>query len=376
MTALSWLVTAAAGLGCSWIVSPPNTTAGRAAWAALVIAMLATAGLMTVDHRAMLVVALPLAAAATPLAVIRRHRAGSQTQEIPAARGRVVIAIVGAFLFALGVNLAAIDDESRWAGALLLTGAALVGGVLPFHRPSTECLRAAPADIRAPALLTLGPALWISIARWAPSTVSVGATLPTLTLWLGSLLVLARGDLPRVCSAAFLFAAGQVALAAVSGPQAAMAVAGSLTAPLMLVVLLLSKLERNSGTREVTELGGLARRLPRFSVALAVAVFWHVGTAALPSCRLLLEIAVSGRAEVSIGQLLRDAWPVYVPMVIAVWGWLLLLRDLLVGLPRSPLFPEPLRDRVATPQADRPLDDLTARELAAVIAFALIALVA
>ncbi|QDT54491.1 hypothetical protein Pan44_25240 [Caulifigura coniformis] len=377
MTELSWLATAAAGLACSWIVSPPNSTAGRAAWTALVIAFFATVCLMTLTHRAALVIALPLAAAATPLAVIRRHRAGSQTQEIPAARSRVVIAIIGAFLLALGVNVSALSERSPWGAAAALTGAALVAGILPFHRPSTECLRAAPADIRAPALLMLGPGLWISLARWLPaqSAGSIGATLPILTLWVGALLMLARGDLPRICSATFLFAAGQVAFAAVSGAKSAMAVAGSLTAPLMLVVLLISKLERNSGTREVSELGGLARRLPRLSLALTAAAFWLVGSAALPGCRTLLDIAISGREEISIGRLVGDAWPVYVPFVMAVWGWLLLLRDLLVGLPRSPLFPEPLRDRVATPQADRPLDDLTTIELAAVIGFSVTAMV-
>jgi hypothetical protein len=376
MTATSWLVTAAAGLICSWIVSPPISTAGRAAWAALGIGFLASASLLAFEHRAVLVVALPIAAVSAPLAVIRRHRAGAQTQEIPAARTRVAIAVIGGLLFAFGVNVAVLNPQSMWAGPVLVLGAALAAGVVPFHRPSTETVRAAPADIRAPATLMLGPALWMPLTRWAPTHAWIGQTgtlLPLLTLWLGAFLVLARGDLPRLSSATFLFVAGQVATASILTKETAFDVAVAVTAPLMLVVLLISKLERNSNTREVSELGGLARRLPRLSIALLAAVFWLLGTAAFTAPSLLIGIGLHGRETTSAWQTLREIWPVYIPHVIALWGWLVVLRDLLVGPDRLPLFPEPLRDRVTMPQADRALEDLTAKELVAVIGFAVVA---
>jgi hypothetical protein len=378
MTPLSWLVTAAAGLICSWIVSPPISTAGRAAWAALGIGFLASVSLLAFDHRAVLVVALPVAAAAAPLAVIRRHRAGTQTQEIPAARRRIVLAVTGALLFAFGVNIAVLNEESTWARPLLILGAAIVAGVLPFHRPSTETLRAAPADIRTPVILMIGPALWIPLARWIPPSEwgGLSATLPLLTLWLGGFLILAKGDLPRLASATFLFIAGQAATTAVAASRPGVAIAGSITAPLMLVVLLISKLERNCSTREVSELGGLARRLPRLSIALLAAVFWLLGTAAGPATCMLIGRALHGRPLTTVWQALREIWPVYVPQMLAVWGWLLVLRDLLVGPDRSPQFPEPLRDRVSVPQANLPLDDLTTSELAALIAFIVIAMIA
>ncbi len=376
MSTLLWFATGAAGLACSWIVSPPASTAGRAAWAALVLGFLASAGLMAFDHRAALVLALPIAALSAPLAVIRRHRAGSQTQEIPAARGRVVAVLLGTLLFALGVNVAALNPAATWPESVLALGAALIAGVLPFHRPVTQSLRNAPADIRAPAVLMFGPALWIALARWTPHPAWSGLAtlLPLLTLWLGSFLILARGDLPRLASATVLFATGQVATASIFSTSAASAVAASLTAPLMLVTLLISKLERNSGTREISELGGLARRLPRLSIALAAAVFWLLGTAVLAAPQSLMAASLHGRPTTSAWQALGEIWPVYVPQVIALWGWLLALRDLLVGPERSLLFPEPLRERVSTPQADRPLEDLTAREFAAVVVFTMIGL--
>lgn len=375
MTAISWLITGIAGLACSWIVSPPVSTAGRAAWTALVIGFLASIALMVFDHRAVLVIALPIAALSAPLAVIRRNRSGSQTQEIPAARGRVGVAVLGWLLFALGANVAALNNQSQWATSVLLLGAALVAGVLPFHRPSTETLRATPADIRAPAVLMLGPALWLVLARWTQPhwSGSLTTVLPLLTLWLGAFLVLARGDIPRLSSAALLYAAGQTATAAVHMPGTAMSVAAAVSAPLLLVVLLLSKLERNSETRDLFELGGLAQRLPRFSVAFAAAVFWFVGTAASTPIRTLIELATAGRPMTSAWRMLAELWPVYVPHVVALWGWTTVLRDLLVGPVRTPLFPEPLRDRVTMPPAERPVADLTIGELAAVIGFAVIA---
>jgi NADH:ubiquinone oxidoreductase subunit 4 (subunit M) len=377
MTPLSWPVTATAGLICSWIDSPPVSTAGRAAWAALGIGFLGSVALLAFHHRAVLVIALPIAAVSAPLAVIRRHRAGAQTQEIPAGRRRIVLAISGALLFAFGVNVAVLNEESTWARPLLILGAAIVGGIVPFHRPSTETLRAAPADIRTPAILMLGPALWIPLARWIPPAAwgSLSSTLPLLTLWLGAFLVLARGDLPRLVSATYVFVTGQIAMTALAGPGLVMPVAGSITAPLMMVVLLISKLERNSGTREVAELGGLARRLPRLSIALLAALFWLLGTAAAPATRTLIEHALQGRPLTTMWAAIREVWPVYIPQVVAVWGWLLVLRDLLVGPDRTPQFPEPLRDRVSAPQADRPLEDLTIRELAAIIVFAVVAAV-
>jgi hypothetical protein len=376
MTASSWLVTAAAGFACSWIVSPPVSTAGRAAWAALTIGFFATASLLAFDHRAALVVALPVVVASAPLAVIRRHRAGVQTQEIPAAHRRLWIGAFGTLLFALGVNIATLNPEAQWAGPVLVLGAALVAGILPFHRPSTETLRAAPADIRTPVLLLLGPALWMALVHWMPQRSFSGysSLLPMLTLWLGAFLVLARGDIPRLSTAALLYAAGQVGMSAVGSTVVAANVAAATTAPLLVVVLLLAKLERSSETRDLSELGGLALRLPRYSIALLVAVFWLIGTASATPLRMLLTLALNGQLPTSPCNAFREVWPVFMPHVIAVWGWLIVLQGLLVGPARSPLFPEPLRDRVSMPPADRPLEDLSTKELAALIGFAVIAM--
>ena len=377
MTAGAWIVTAVAGLACSWIVSPPTNTAGRAAWAALCIGFLASCGLLTFEHRAVLVVALPIAAVAAPLAVLRRHRAGRGTLEPAAVRGRVRMAVIGGMLFAFGVNVAVLNAEARWTWPVILLGAAIVAGALPFHRPTTETLRAAPADIRAPAVLLLGPALWMAVAKWTPSQAGggVSATLPLLTLWLGAFLILSRGDLPRLCAAALLFATGQVTTTAALNPAEAATVAGAVSTPLVLVVLLLSKLERAANTRDFLELGGLASRAPRLSVALLAVVFWLAGTAAAVPARTLIELALAGRPLGSAWQAVREMWPVLVPHAIAVWGWTIVLRDLLVGPARSPLFPEPLRDRVTMPAAERPLEDLTATELAAIAGCAAIAVV-
>jgi len=376
MTEASWLILAAAGLVSSWIVSPPVSTAGRAAWTALAVGFVAAACLLIFDHRAVLVLALPLAVASAPLAVIRRHRAGVQTQEIPAGHRRIQVAVAGAFLFALGVNIGALNPDAQWAGAVLAAGGLLVAGLLPVHRPSTETLRAAPADIRAPAVLMLGPALWMALARWSPPHAFSGVSpvLPLLTLWMGAFLVLARGDLPRLSAAALLFAAGQVGMAARGSAPLAASVAASLTAPLMLVVLLLAKLERNAETRDFSELGGLAVRLPRFSMALLATVFWLVGTAAATPLRTLLALALNGRTPVSAWNAVGETWPVFVPHIVAVWGWLIVLRDLLVGPARLPMFPEPLKSRMSTPLPQRPLVDLSWREVAAIGGFAAIAL--
>jgi hypothetical protein len=60
-------------------------------------------------------------------------------------------------------------------------------------------------------------------------------------------------------------------------------------------------------------------------------------------------------------------WPILVPQLIAVWGWLRSLDALLRGEPRTPAMPSVLIDRVEIiPASTTPPRDLSSRELAAI----------
>jgi hypothetical protein len=366
-----WLlpVIGVAGLVASWRLLPPTSRASRAAWVMIGIGASVAIGLQWVDHRALLVLGLPIVAAASPAAFWRRTRASQADLSTVIAARRLNWSMVGVVLFLFGVTQAAVRPQSDWPLWFALAGAICVGGFAPVHRPVTELIRHAAADIRMPLILLLGPLTWAVLAKWfsheAAARFGSHSTLllagPMLSLWLGALLILSRGDLGRLSAAAFLFAAGQSGIATTMSLSAGMEVITAQAAPLLLVTLLMAKLERMAGTHETAELGGLAHQVPWFAAALAVSWMWFCGVAGLAPLRPLWTAWIQqevGRFSVT------NIWPLLVPQVIAVWGAVRFLDDLLLGTPRAPMFPEPLRDRAPASPATQLLTDLTGGECA------------
>lgn len=363
-----------AGLGVSFSFHPPRSMASRAAWLMIAIGAAVAIGLQWADHRALLILGLPIVVAAAPGAVWRRTRGSQDDLPLLCAIRRLNWSMAGVLLFLFGVTQTAWRPEAQWPLWFTLAGTLILGGFCPVHRPATELIRHASPDLRPAITLLMGPLTWAVLAKWfsrdAAMRLGSQSSLlfagPLISLWLGALLILARGDLGRLSAAAFLYAAGLAGTAMCFSTVVAIEVITALAAPLFLVVLLMARLERMTGSRETGELGGLLTRIPRFSIAFALSWMWFCGIAGLAPLRplwtawIVSEMPTDGRFRFT------QLWPLLVPQIIVVWGTVRFLEDLLFGVPRIPTVPEPLRDLMPAAPINQNLVDLTLGECAAV----------
>jgi formate hydrogenlyase subunit 3/multisubunit Na+/H+ antiporter MnhD subunit len=269
-----------------------------------------------------------------------------------------------------------------WSGVPMIVGFSLLTGCLPFHRPVATALRQVPPAMRVMFYLSATAAMWAGVVRFlvplmATSIADLGwllRPLAVLMLWLGALLVLSRGDLPRLIAAAVLYASGLLAVPlALTGGAAhdatRLLLAGQI--PLLCaVIVLLGWVQMSFDSIDFSEFGGLANLLPRFSTALTVCVLGLCGAPLLsvfPGLWTAWISIASVQAAGADGVLDVSLWQMLIPQLIAVWGWVRILDGLLRGAPRTPAMPSVLIDRVEIiPASTTPPRDLSARELAAI----------
>jgi formate hydrogenlyase subunit 3/multisubunit Na+/H+ antiporter MnhD subunit len=151
---------------------------------------------------------------------------------------------------------------------------------------------------------------------------------------------------------------------AAGGVVAAGLLIPGLMPPLMAIALLLAWLETTYGSRELSEFRGLARRLPVLALLLIISVLWFCG---LPGLSVFPGLWKAWVAREQSGFLPGfesiSLWPLLVPQVIVLWGWLRLLDALLLGPERLPQMPDALAERVELRQfGERLPEDLGRRE--------------
>lgn len=269
-----------------------------------------------------------------------------------------------------------------WAGVPLVLGFGLLTGCVPVHRPIATAVRQLPPSLRVLFLATVMVVFWGAAVRvffpLAAGTLSdlspVLRSLAMLTFWLGSLLVLGRGDIPRLTAAAALQLSGLIGMTLTlpggHGLDAArLLIAGALPA-FVAVALLLSWLEASFDTLDFLEFSGLAWVLPRYSMLLTFCVLWLCGLPLMSvwpgvwSSWTATTIAHGNGPEGLAGVTL---WTLLIPMLIGFWGWLRLLDQILLGASRTPAMSAVLMDRVEViPASGSRPRDLLRREMWAV----------
>jgi formate hydrogenlyase subunit 3/multisubunit Na+/H+ antiporter MnhD subunit len=272
------------------------------------------------------------------------------------------------------------NQLSPWVGVCFVVGGAILSGCFPFHRPLAVAVRASRPWNRLLMWLLATTPFWALLIRLRTSlaqpflaeTYSWLLPLTQISLWLGALLVVAQGNMPRMLSAATLYASGAIATAYVSpaetGTQAATLLFVGLLPALAGLFLLFAWLETGFESADFHEFRGLAKTSPRWTAALVICVLLLCG---LPGLPVYQGLWLSWQTRAALASTPPFAGPslfaVLLPQLLFIWGWLRLLDTLLLGQPRLPTMPDALMDRadVIDISPGKP-QDLSNRELLAV----------